>query len=52
MAETVYNIRDQIVLLSQQNREVVKMLEEEINARKRLEAYVKAHVTPGTNNSK
>ena len=49
VVDTVYSIRDQIVLLSHQNKEVMRMLEDEISARKRLEAFVRAHVG-GTNN--
>jgi hypothetical protein len=39
--ETVYSIRDQVVHLRQQNRELLKMLEDEISSRKKLEAVVK-----------
>ena len=41
VVETVYSIRDKVVLLSQQNKEVLRMLEDEINARKKLESFVK-----------
>ena len=44
MANTVYAIRDQVMLLRAQNKEVVKMLEDEIAARKQLEAYVKTNI--------
>ena len=41
VADVVYTIRDQVCKLRQQNKEVLKMLEEEISARQKLEALVK-----------
>ena len=44
VADTVFSIRDQVVNLRRQNKEVLKMLEEEIAARKRLEIFVRNNV--------
>ncbi len=40
----MYSIRDQVFHLRQQNKELLKMLEDEIASRKKLEAFVKNHV--------
>jgi hypothetical protein len=43
MSDTVYALRDQVVLLRQQNKDVLRLLEDEVAARKRLETFVRAH---------
>jgi len=40
--DTVYSIRDQVARLGEQSKEMLRMLEEEIQARKKLEQFVKA----------
>ena len=51
VVDTVYSIRDQVSLLCNQNKEMFRMLEDEISARKRLEAYVRANVVNNNSNS-
>ena len=41
IVETVYTLRDQVLHLAQQNQDLFRMLEEEITARKKLEAEMR-----------
>ena len=41
MVETVYTLRDQVLHLAQQNQDLYRMIEEEIAARKKLEAEMR-----------
>ena len=41
IVETVYTLRDQVPHLAQQNQDLFRMLEEEIAARKKLEAEMR-----------
>ncbi len=42
MVDTVYNVRDQVLRLNQQTKDILKSLEDEVAARKKLEAYVRS----------